>query len=117
MQPEFDKDLRDSLGLAYLRLGEQQNCIANHGPDSCLLPLKGGGVHTQLRGAKGAVREFSAALEANPKDLKSQWLLNIAYMQLGQYPSEVPKQWLVPPSVFSTEFDVGRFVDVACRWD
>ncbi|MGB2625610.1 MAG: CRTAC1 family protein [Candidatus Acidiferrum sp.] len=115
LQPEFDKDLRDSLGLAYLRLGEQQNCIANHGPDSCLLPLKGGGVHTQLRGAKGAVREFSAALEANPKDLKSQWLLNIAYMQLGQYPSEVPKQWLVPPSVFSTEFDVGRFVDVASQ--
>jgi len=112
---DFEKDIRDSLGLAYLRLGEQENCLTNHGQDSCLLPLQRGGVHTQRRGAKGAVREFSAALRENPKDLKSQWLLNIAYMQLGQYPSEVPRPWLVPPSVFSSESDVGRFVDVAAQ--
>jgi hypothetical protein len=113
--PAFEKDMRDSLGVAYLRLGEQENCLMNHGQDSCLIPLKGGGIHSKLRGAKGAVREFSAALETNPKDLKAQWLLNIAYMQLGQYPDQVPKQWLVPPGVFSSENDVGRFVDVAAQ--
>ena len=52
-KPDFEKDVRDSLGLAYLRLGEQENCLTHHGQDSCLLPLKEGGVHTQLRGAKG----------------------------------------------------------------
>ena len=113
--PAFEKDMRDSLGVAYLRLGEQENCLMNHGQDSCLIPLQGGGIHSKLRGAKGAVREFSAALETNPKDLKAQWLLNIAYMQLGQYPDKVPKQWLVPPGVFSSENDVGRFVDVAAQ--
>lgn len=114
-EPSFERDVRDSLGIAYLRLGEQENCLKNHGQDSCLLPLSGKGVHTALRGAKGAVREFTAALESNPRDLKAQWLLNLAYMQLGQYPGEVPKQWLVPPSVFTAEYDVGRFVDLAMQ--
>ena len=111
--PTFEKDVRDSLGIAYLRLGEQENCLANHGQDSCLIPLKGGGIHTRLRGAKGAMREFSLALEKDHKDLKAQWLLNLVYMQLGQYPEGVPKQWLVPPASFSSEYDIGRFVDVA----
>jgi hypothetical protein len=111
----FEKGVRDSLGIAYLRLGEQENCLKNHGQDSCLLPLKYKGVHTMLRGAKGAIREFTAALEDNPKDLKARWLLNLAYMQLGQYPSEVPNQWLVPPSVFTADYDIGRFVDLATQ--
>ena len=111
----FEKEIRDSLAIAYLRLGEQENCLANHGQDSCLIPLQGDGIHRALRGAKGAVREFSAALEKDPKDLRAQWLLNLAYMQLGKYPGGVPKQWLVPPSVFSSEYDVGRFLDVASQ--
>jgi len=111
--PAFEKEVRDTLAIAYLRLGEQENCLANHGQDSCLIPLKGGGIHTLLRGANGAVREFSAALEKDPNDLKAQWLLNLAYMQLGKYPDGVPKPWLVASSVFSAEYDVGRFPDVA----
>ena len=113
LSPSFEKEVRDSLAIAYLRLGEQENCFWNHAQDSCLLPLKGGGIHTVLRGAKGAVHEFTAALEKDPKDLKSEWLLNLAYMQMGQYPNGVPKQWLVPPSLYSSEYDVGRFVDLA----
>jgi hypothetical protein len=111
----FQKEVRDTLGIAYLRLGEQENCLMNHGQDSCLIPLRDKGIHAKLRGAKGAVREFLAALKAEPKDRKAQWLLNIAFMQLGQYPSEVPTRWLVPPSLFSSEYDVGRFVDVAAK--
>jgi len=33
----------DFLGLCYMRLGEQENCIAHHGIDSCLLPIRGTG--------------------------------------------------------------------------
>ena len=113
LEPSFAKATRDSLAIAYLRLGEQENCLENHGQDSCLLPLKGSGVHTRLRGAKGAVKELTAALESDPSDLKSRWLLNIAYMQLGQYPDEVPAQWLVSPKLFESEYEIGRFVDVA----
>jgi hypothetical protein len=113
LSPSLEKEVRDSLAIAYLRLGEQENCLENHGQDSCLLPLQGSGIHKIQRGAKGALRELTAALESNPGDLKSQWLLNIAYMQLGQYPDLVPKQWLAAPQLFGSEFEVGRFVDVA----
>ena len=75
--------------------------------------LKGNGVHTRLRGANGARNELIAALESDPADLKSRWLLNIAYMQLGQYPEEVPAQWLISPKLFGSEYEIGRFVDVA----
>ncbi len=113
LAPYFEKLVRDNLAIAYLRLGEQENCLMAHGQDSCLFPIRAGGVHQMTRGSQGAVREFTAALENNPRDLKAQWLLNIAYMTLGRYPAEVPSQWLVPSKLFDSEFDVGRFRDIA----
>ncbi len=109
----FEKEVRDALGISYLRLGEQENCLAFHGQDSCIFPLHGSGIHQKTRGAEGAIREFSAALESNPKDLKSRWLLNIAYMALGRYPADVPKQWLIPPATFASDADIGLFKEVA----
>ena len=43
--PSFEKLMRDNLAMSYLRLGEQENCLHYHGQDSCLYPIKGGGVH------------------------------------------------------------------------
>ena len=34
-------------------------------------------------------------------------------MTLGEYPQAVPKEYLIPPAVFESGEDVGRFVDVA----
>jgi len=113
LTPAFDKLVRDNLAIAYLRLGEQENCLHYHGQDSCLFPIKGGGVHVEKRGAEGAFRELMAALEKDPNDLKSRWLLNVAAMTLGKYPDDVPEKWRVPPSTFESEYDIGRFYDVA----
>ena len=113
LEPKFEKEVRDALAISYLRLGEQENCLAMHGQDSCIFPLHGGGIHKATRGAEGAVREYTAALQQNSKDLKARWLLNIAYMALGKYPEGVPPQWLIPPSAFASDADVGRFKDVA----
>src|SRR5438552_8224448 len=33
--------LRHNLAIAYLRLGEQANCLTNHTIDSCLMPIRG----------------------------------------------------------------------------
>ncbi len=109
----FDKLVRDNLAIAYLRLGEQENCVHYHGQDSCLYPIKGGGVHVLQRGAEGAFHELTAALEKDPNDLKSRWLLNIAAMTLGKYPDDVPEKWRVAPTTFASEYDIGRFYDVA----
>ncbi len=101
------------LGQCFMRLGEQENCVAHHGIDSCLAPIKGSGVHTLTRGSRSAVREFTTVLTAHPDDLGARWLMNIAYMTLGEYPDKVPAKWLIPPQTFASEYDIGRFYDIA----
>jgi hypothetical protein len=105
--------LHQQLGLSYLRLAEQENCVAMHNPDACLFPLHGGGLHKKLRGAEGAVREYTKALELNPNNYTSMWLMNIAYQALGRWPQDVPKQWLADPDRFKSEYDIGFFPEVA----
>jgi hypothetical protein len=113
LPPVAEKQLGEWLGLAYLRLGEQQNCMQNHGQKSCVFPIRGSGVHAIQRGAEGAVREFTALLEKYPNDDESRWLLNVAYMQLGQYPAKVPPKYLVPAKLFDSDHDIGEFDDIA----
>jgi hypothetical protein len=52
-------------------------------------------------------------LELKPDHLQAKWLLNIANMALGTYPDGVPKLHLIPPSAFASEYDIGRFPNVA----
>ena len=113
MPPDQLKDLGQWLALAYLRVGERDNCIDMHGQSSCLFPLRAGAVHRMTRGAEGAVRELTALLQADPKDTQSQWLLNVAYMQLGKYPADVPPKWLIPESRFASEAKLPEFTEVA----
>jgi hypothetical protein len=104
---------REFLALAYLRLGEQQNCITAHTLESCLLPIGPRGIHAKQEGSRRAIVEYSKVLQANPGDLGSRWLLNLAYMTVGEYPDKVPAAWLIPPATFKSEDDIGRFKDVA----
>lgn len=99
--------------VSSLRIGEQENCLANHNADSCLFPIRGGGVHQLPRGSLGAVKMLTELLTRRPNDLKSRWLLNLAYMTLGRYPDQVPPQWLLPPKLFESEQDFPRFPDAA----
>jgi hypothetical protein len=105
------------VGIAFMRLGERTNCMLNHTGSSCIFPIKGDGVHIQQTGSKKAIDTYQAVLKANPADLQSRWLLNIAYMTLGQYPQNVPKQFLIP----GLDADEGQrlkpFVDVAAGLD
>ncbi len=108
-QPSLDA----LLGLAYLRLGEQVNCLEGHTTAACLFPIGPDGVHADPQGSRTALSHFTAVLEQNPDDLTARWLLNIAYMTLGEYPDQVPSQWLLAPSLFASEHDIGRFPDIA----
>jgi hypothetical protein len=105
--------LRFLQALTSLRLGEQENCQARHTSDSCLLPIREGGVHQLPRGSRGAVQYLSELLRQSPQDLSARWLLNLAYMTLGEYPDKVPAEWLIPPKAFESEYDIKRFRDVA----
>ena len=82
--------LEEMIALAYLRLGEQQNCIDDHNLASCLLPIAAEGVHKLQDGSRAAIAYYRAILKKTPYDLTSRWLLNIAYMTVGEYPHQVP---------------------------
>ncbi|MBS1914008.1 MAG: CRTAC1 family protein [Bacteroidetes bacterium] len=113
LNPGEKPKLMDLLGIAYLRLGEQENCVANHTAQSCLMPIEAGGYHTIQRGSRSAIDVYKAILAEHPDDIKSRWLLNIAYMTLGEYPEKVPPQYVIPEKVFKSDYPLPRFHDIA----
>lgn len=109
---EQTKILHELLALCYMRLGEQQNCVDTHNPESCILPISGGGVYTLRTGPENAVKIYRRILEVFPDDYQTLWLLNLAYMTLGQWPDSVPPALRLPAHIF-TSGDRLRFRDVA----
>jgi hypothetical protein len=110
---QSENQLRMLKAQAMLRLGEQENCLANHNADSCLFPLVPNAYHRLPRGSRGAIELLNEQLSKNPKDLSARWLLNIAYMTLGEYPDKVPGQWVVPSDCFASTHSMPRFPNIA----
>ena len=111
--PQMRSDFLHLRGLTFLRLGETENCIANHRQHSCVFPIRAAGVHTLPRGAEGAVRDFTTLLVADPHDDLARWLLNVAYMQLGRYPRDVPANFVMPEKLFASEAAMPEWTDMA----
>ncbi|HEY6328206.1 MAG TPA: VCBS repeat-containing protein, partial [Blastocatellia bacterium] len=105
--------LEEEIGVAYMKLGELQNCRINHNAEMCIIPLSVQGQHKLTTGSEKAIEYFNKYLEGDPKNLEVRWLLNIAYMTLGKYPGGVPPRYLIPPAAFESKEDIGRFTDVA----
>jgi hypothetical protein len=99
--------------VAYMRIGEQQNCCASNNSDSCLVPISGKGIHTKQYGSRHAIACLTQVLKANPKDTTARWLINIAYMTIGGYPNNVPKPWLIPPKAYGAEYPMKKFYNAA----
>jgi hypothetical protein len=100
-------------GVAGLRRGENDNCLECRGEGACIFPIRTTAVHTNPAGSRLAVRHFTEYLGQFPDDLAVRWLLNLAYMTLGEYPHQVPPQYLLTFDRFGAEFDIGHFKDVA----
>jgi hypothetical protein len=90
------KPLFDFLAIAYLRLGEQENCNLNPSASVCILPIDANARHRNEEGARHALSLYREILAAFPDDHGSRWLLNIAHMAVGEYPAKVDRRWLIP---------------------
>lgn len=101
------------LGVSWLRLGETENCIHCRTGESCILPIRAGGLHERPRGSREAMHVFLELLEQNPDHMAGRWLLNIAAMTVGEYPEGVPEQFRVAPKRFESDVAFPRFRDVA----
>jgi hypothetical protein len=78
-----------------------------------IFPSHPGGLHTRRADGEKAIGFLSKCLKRDPSNTEIQWLLNVAYMTADAYPSQVPPEFLIPPSVFASKEDLGRFLDVA----
>ncbi len=109
------------LGVGYMRQGETQNCALQHNAESCILPLRGGGIHTLPYGSTKAAQYFTEVLENSSRDalfgfnFQARWLLNVAHMTLGQYPHQVPERYRIPPSTFESKVPFPHFPNVAMK--
>lgn len=105
------------LALAHFRFGETQNCCLRFTEDSCLLPIRGGGIHSDPRGSREAIRylleAISATREYSTLYFESVWLLNLAHMTLGEHPGGVPSEYLIPSEAFDRGGELPRFRNVA----
>lgn len=107
------KALMEGLGIAYLRLGEQQNCIANPTSSACILPLQSEALHQLREGARNALGVYTTLLDHYRTDYSSRWLLNVAHMALGSYPEAVPAALLIPGLEANPNATIPRFPNVA----
>jgi len=105
--------LKKNLAIGYMRLGEQQNCIANHNEESCIIPISPKAQHKLREGSEKAIKLLEELLVINPEDKDAQYVLNIAHMTLGSYPDGVPIKHRIPESKFQSKVDFPKFEDIA----
>ena len=108
--------LMEVLGVAYLHKSEMENDAYTKPGERCLFPPRTSVCYQQTGDSEKAIEYFTKYLELKPERpdiVQTKWLLNLAYMTLGNYPAGVPQQYLIPPSVFESKEDIGRFADVS----
>jgi hypothetical protein len=113
----FRANMEALMGVAALRRGEVENCVACCNESSCIFPLGPAAVHGRTSGSREAIAHFTGYLRQRPEDLGVRWLLNIAYMTVGEYPNGVPPEYLMPLGRFAAPGVgmPGRMVNVSSR--
>ena len=107
--------LLEELAVTSLKAGELSNRINPSARLVCTLPLGNQQGYQNTQASTNAIKYFLRLLEMEPENIKHRWLLNIAHMTLGTYPAGVPEQFLIPRALLATDYDIGRFEEVASQ--
>jgi tetratricopeptide (TPR) repeat protein len=105
--------LEHMTGVAYLHKAEMDNDTYRNPGERCLFPMASSLRYADTAASQKAIEHLTAALQLDADNLEARWLLNLAYRTTGAYPDGVPKQYLLPPSLFESEGTAPRFVDIA----
>ena len=108
-------ELTALLGVIALHreLEDQQSVAGGHASDGFLLRAEPAGTpHTETR---KAVNQLAAACAESPGEMRLRWLLNVAYMMVGEYPDGVPRESLIRLGLHGSQSEIGRFENVAPR--
>jgi tetratricopeptide (TPR) repeat protein len=106
--------LEEALGVSYLhRAGIENGVMRDSGTMDIFPPVDPTAHYAKKEDSQKAIQYLLSFLSVGPNDLQARWLLNIAYMSLGEYPANVPPQYVIPLSTFESSQNIGRFTDVA----
>lgn len=87
--PRLSQELSDNLialrGVASMRRGELENCVACVGASTCIYPLAPEAVHMNQSGSRRALEFFEAYLKHHPEDLGVKWLSHVARLTIGDF--------------------------------
>ena len=89
---------------------DRANAILHAVGDASRAPLEPAATEDGLR---EAVTQLTKLLESRPEDLLIRWLLNLAYMSLGEYPRRVPSDYVIPIGSSQTMGHAVRFENIA----
>ena len=87
-------------------------CVTRRPGDLCL-SRPAHSARTRTRATRKAIEHFLTYLGTKADEPEVKWLLSLAFMTTGGYPERVPREHLIPPAVFTSAEDIGRFRDVA----
>jgi tetratricopeptide (TPR) repeat protein len=111
--PSAMPQLEQVLAIAYLHKSEMDNDVYRKPGAQCLFPPPPGLCYQKPEASEKSIQYALKFLARGSDALDMKWVLGLAYMTLGKYPAGVPKEYLIPPSIFESPDSVGRFVDVA----
>jgi hypothetical protein len=118
--PGLVERLHLDLGLAHLRLAEDENCLlahragdplagldggSHHRPAVCTLPVGPESLHRYRDHTLASGEHLLQVLATNPDPLV-RWLLVLGRMLAGDYPAGVPTPFRLPPAALA---GTGRF--------
>ena len=113
LKPGLMRVVHRRRAMIYLRRGELANCIGQGKSNCSTLPFEGESIHADPSSARRAWESLQATLASQPNDLLGIWLMNITAMALGEYPAGVPESYRIPTEAFESDYDIGRFPNVA----
>jgi len=113
--PRRERQLTRQLAQSYLRLAEDENCIARHERECCIFPPRAGALH-QVRAPAERARELYRAILARDEDNQTvRWLVNVTTVLLGEAVADLPPNERLPGELFQTPVGDPLFVDVAAE--
>jgi hypothetical protein len=87
--PLLSREMADNLtalrGVAAMRRGELENCVACVGASTCIYPLAPEAVHQNQAGSRRALEFFGAYLKNRPEDQGVKWLSHVARLTIGDF--------------------------------
>jgi hypothetical protein len=112
LTPRVRAELLALLGIIALSQAELNQKRASLVPSGEIVPSARAVAGAEDALKRKAIAQLTASLRL-VDDLHVRWLLNVAYMRLGEYPEKVPSEYLISLDRLGSGSGIGRFDDVA----